>query len=413
MAKGDLVAVQKEVSIGGSTHTRTYWMKPADAEKAIAEGAKATGKSKAFKDLSHEEKKTVWKQAGAKAAATKKAAKEKPPEQQPKPAEQPKAPEKWKATTSASVKGGAKKLGASLHSDAAIVDSIVKKNDEWKAAQAKVMQATGADVDIAMAQRDAIEKKIRAGLKGKSKAELSAIRDGKAATKATGFTPTGEAAGGSQGGKWYKDADGTRYFGKDYKGNAERVANEHVTNAIYREMGVSAPQTEVHNIDGKQTLMSKAMEGEPAHGAGDLAKTNLSDGFVVDAWLANWDVVGLEYDNVLVQGGEAHRIDNGGALVFRAMGGDKDLPDHVPELATMRNSSKAPQSASVFGKLSDEDVAKQIDDFEVKYKSAWPSIEKAIDASDYTPAQKATVKTKLKARADWLIGDGRKKLRGK
>ena len=75
------------------------------------------------------------------------------------------------------------------------------------------------------------------------------------------------------------------------------------------------------------------------------------ESFIVDAWLGNWDVVGLEYDNLLVQGDKAVRIDTGGALRYRAQGGlkNEDFGTNVPEIQVMRESVRNAEAASVFG----------------------------------------------------------------
>jgi hypothetical protein len=44
----------------------------------------------------------------------------------------------------------------------------------------------------------------------------------------------------------------------------------------------------------------------------------VTDAFAVDAWLANWDVAGLNYDNTVLVQGRAVRIDVGGSLRYRA-----------------------------------------------------------------------------------------------
>jgi hypothetical protein len=69
--------------------------------------------------------------------------------------------------------------------------------------------------------------------------------------------------------------------------------------------------------------------------------------FVVDAWLSNRDVFGLNYDNVLTDAeGTPWRIDNGGALMYRAMGAKKtDFTGKVGELDVFRTGKKA----KVFG----------------------------------------------------------------
>lgn len=83
----------------------------------------------------------------------------------------------------------------------------------------------------------------------------------------------------------------------------------------------------------------------------DLVK----EGFALDAILANWDVVGMSKDNILVsESGIPYRADNGGALAYRAQGKPKgaDFGPEVGEFATMRKG--------VFAGLTDEQVATQV-----------------------------------------------------
>ena len=67
-------------------------------------------------------------------------------------------------------------------------------------------------------------------------------------------------------------------------------------------------------IDGMETDAARLKAG---------TITGVNDNFVVDAWLANWDVVGLGYDNLLVKAGRAIRVDTGAGLRYRAQGGPK------------------------------------------------------------------------------------------
>ena len=83
------------------------------------------------------------------------------------------------------------------------------------------------------------------------------------------------------------------------------------------------------------------------------------DGFVTDAWLANWDSVGATYDNLLIDSaGRAYRIDGGGSLLYRAQGGLKGakFTDDVGELESLRNSTINPQGAAVFGKITNQEL---------------------------------------------------------
>jgi hypothetical protein len=69
-------------------------------------------------------------------------------------------------------------------------------------------------------------------------------------TSASAFdlAPTGQEAGGTQGGQWYVDkSTGTKYFAKTYEQAGpqanDRRASEFIANSFYRLMGVPAPQS--------------------------------------------------------------------------------------------------------------------------------------------------------------------------
>ena len=76
----------------------------------------------------------------------------------------------------------------------------------------------------------------------------------------------------------------------------------------------------------------------------EALRAKLRAGLDVDAMLGNWDVIGMGGDNILVdKDGEPWRIDNGGALGFRAQGArkaDADWKDGWPnELFTIAGSA--------------------------------------------------------------------------
>ena len=86
------------------------------------------------------------------------------------------------------------------------------------------------------------------------------------------------------------------------------------------------------------------------------------DGFVFDAWLANWDVVGQGYDNMLVDAdGTVWRVDAGGALEYRAKGTPKggNFGDKVGELSSLKDPSLNPTAAKVFGGISKAQLDEQ------------------------------------------------------
>ena len=136
---------------------------------------------------------------------------------------------------------------------------------------------------------------------------------------------------------------------------------EYLANLLYRVAEVPAPDVRLIKFGGKTALMSDWLEDTKPMSAEEMKKhPDVRDNFVVDAWLANWDVVGMSADNIVLgPGGKAYRIDPGGSLLYRAKGGLKpSFGEKVTELETMLQGSKNPQAAKVFGDLSKADMKK-------------------------------------------------------
>lgn len=186
--------------------------------------------------------------------------------------------------------------------------------------------------------------------------------------------------GGSTGAVLTEDADGNQYVVKG--GNsAEHIRSEAAANDLYAAAGVPVPP---HRLDDSNPdapkQITRFVEGKPI---GDLsgeafqtAAAKLSENFATDALLANWDVVGMSGDNVLVaKDGTPMRVDNGGALTFRAQGGPKVFDEKVGELESMRTSD---QGRRVFGKLTNGQIASQIRDLGRRRASILRATPKAL-----------------------------------
>ena len=189
--------------------------------------------------------------------------------------------------------------------------------------------------------------------------------------------------GGTTGAWLVAEKTGKRrqYVAKGGNSDAQ-IRSEFAANQLYRKAGVRVPKTEF--VGGEQ-VASYVGDRHYARPLGDYlrrvgdgwepvdeteiewleARDELREGFAVDAWLANWDVLGLDMDNVLVTANryvepkeenldvETYRVDNGGALAFRAMGspkGEKWGPA-ASEIERLRKPGRS--AAVVFGGLSD------------------------------------------------------------
>lgn len=182
------------------------------------------------------------------------------------------------------------------------------------------------------------------------------------------FTKVSGQAGSNPGGK-YKAPDGTEWYIKKPK-STKHAANEMAAAAFYNLAGIDAPQVMKGKgapelgAPGTMQTGTKIVPGAKANLGSKLHDKDyvkqIQSGFAMDAWLANWDVAGMGYDNV-VEGadGKPHRIDVGGAMLYRAQGTEKGdaFGNVVDELKTLRDGTN-PQAAAVFGSMTDEDIRK-------------------------------------------------------
>lgn len=163
---------------------------------------------------------------------------------------------------------------------------------------------------------------------------------------------------GGQDGAYFQDNDtGKRYLVK-FLASEDEVRNEVLASKLYRLAGVEAPELHAITLEGRPALASSLVDGIQEVGAATLAKTpTVLEGFAVDAWLANWDVVGMSFDNTVLVGGRALRIDVGGSLRYRALGGLKGsaFGTRVNELDSLRDGTNR-QAAAVFGKITDDQL---------------------------------------------------------
>lgn len=160
------------------------------------------------------------------------------------------------------------------------------------------------------------------------------------------WTQTGGQGGSNPGGK-FKDQDTAK---------AEVLAAK-----LYTALGLNAQDAKLVTKDGKVGIASRWQEVKKATPQ-ELAKTpGVLAGFAADAWLANWDVVGLGFDNLQVdEKGNAMRVDAGGSLMYRAQGGKKAFGDTVTELDSLRDKKLNPQAAAVFGGMSQADITASV-----------------------------------------------------
>ena len=200
-----------------------------------------------------------------------------------------------------------------------------------------------------------------------------------------------------------------RYTGKEWvvKSTASGIKPDHLrsealADELYRTMGFAVPKSGVVETPEGPAKVGEFVSGKTLQdwlytspGKARVTKaemqrmySKIQDGFVMDALMANHDVVGMNLDNVLVVNGKPFRIDNGGSMLFRAQGGAKqDFGPIVKELASMRDPSVNANTARVYAGLTQDRINQQIRDVVAKKELLLSKID--------DPALRATMASRI------------------
>lgn len=140
----------------------------------------------------------------------------------------------------------------------------------------------------------------------------------------------------------------------------EHLRVEHLSNRLYRHLGVRSPETKLVRHNGDLKLASKKIEGaRPVSPAKLPGHPDIHKGFVADSWLGAWDVAGMDHSNLVADhAGNIHRIDQGGTLHRRAMGGTKHFSTPVEELHSLRDPSRP--TGRMFARVNDQEIHRGI-----------------------------------------------------
>jgi hypothetical protein len=163
--------------------------------------------------------------------------------------------------------------------------------------------------------------------------------------RSPGDTETVKGLGGSTGAKLVQDSSGNLYV-KKYGSSAGHLIQEAAADSAYQALGMDVPAHKVYQTAKGPVKLAKFVDGKTLDQveannpvAAEKAKVTLTKGFAADAVLANWDVIGMGKDNILIgSNGKVYRIDNGGSLRYRAGGKLKPEFDQYPnEIFSMRS----------------------------------------------------------------------------
>lgn len=178
--------------------------------------------------------------------------------------------------------------------------------------------------------------------------------------------------GGSTGAQLVRDKVTRDLYVMKKGATPEHLREEFAADEFYRAAGADVPEARLFDGD-RPVKLARFVEGKTL---GEFLKTatpqqrdavyaRIQNHFSLDVWAGNWDVAGMGLDNILVDaGGVPWRIDNGGSFRFRAQGKpktDSEWNEYPTELWSLRDQSKNPQTARVFGGLTIFDIARQVE----------------------------------------------------
>ncbi|WP_143867204.1 hypothetical protein [Nostoc linckia] len=186
--------------------------------------------------------------------------------------------------------------------------------------------------------------------------------------------------GGSTGAVLVRDPKTGKLFVRKTGDSPEHLRSEASADNAYRALGVNVPKQKLYETPDGPVKLAEYVEGKsmkeviekgtPAEKKKLLAE--LKKNYTADALLGNWDVVGQEKDNIILgKDGKVYRVDNGGALGYRAQGAkktDEQWNKYPTELWSMRDKSVNPQAAEAFAGMKHKEIVQQIDAIAVKQK---------------------------------------------
>jgi len=162
--------------------------------------------------------------------------------------------------------------------------------------------------------------------------------------------------------------DGTQYYTKLPKGtpdDKDRMETEALASELYKLAGIQSADVQMGTRNGQPVTISRMVQSRMPNSQGD--QDEALKGFVVDAWLANWDAP--LNDNIKIDSnGNAVRLDVGGSLDFRAQGARKGKAwgNTVGEIESMKKGgtydfkkitdAAIKQQAKALGNVTDTDI---------------------------------------------------------
>jgi ADP-ribose pyrophosphatase YjhB (NUDIX family) len=254
-------------------------------------------------------------------------------------------------------------LGAGRKRDLAILDAAFEEHRKVTAGE--------KSYDYLFAQAQADEPEIPAATALPTPRSIP-VEPPVAFPKTVDSLTTVRTLGGSTGAMLMRDPDTGKQFVLKRGKDAGHILEEATADGAYQALGFKVPAYHIYQTPAGPVKVAEYIEGKPLKevlASGNTRQINkvkkeLQKGFAADALMGNWDVVGLDADNVLVDSkGNVWRIDNGGSLRRRAQGTPKtpDQWNSAPtEIWTLRDPKVNPSTAKLYATVSYEEIAGQM-----------------------------------------------------
>lgn len=216
---------------------------------------------------------------------------------------------------------------------------------------------------------------------------------------------------GSNPGGQYQAPDGRRFYLKFYA-DPDQARAEVAAFGVYRALGVDTLEARIVERaapDGQRRLaiatawredLARLDPSDAPRFAGDLAR--IYHGSVLTA---NWDVAGLDLDNLAVsQAGRVVVLDAGGSFTFRAQGAPKRFDGaEAPELGSLRDPLVNRSAAAVFNPALDADVWAERDQAAAGLAGLTDgAVAGALESANVSPALAASWGAAIRGRRELL-----------
>jgi hypothetical protein len=179
----------------------------------------------------------------------------------------------------------------------------------------------------------------------------------------------------------------------------DHLWSEQLADNLYKVLEIPVPETKIVRVNNAFGHASKLLPIEET-----FERPGLKDGFIADSLLGNWDAV-FNQNNNLVSNGKTYRIDNGGALQFRARGQRKEdvfFGEVVREVEVGTDRQRLGLGMrQEYPELTDEDIKIQVASLQEKLTDT--EIDQQVNLVRLPASEREHLARVLKERKNYII----------